>query len=191
MSRARRAALVLGAYAALFAAVAVFGRHLNGPLRSLALPLGYQREIRASAAANGLEPALVAAVIYVETRFHPRTSTTGALGPMQVEPRTALQVARRAAIPDPPSQRLAEPTVNIAFGSRYLAYLLRRFGDLQAALAAYNAGEAPAERWLAAARRAGKPFGLAFIGYPQTRAYVAAVLAAREAYRQTYPKLRR
>lgn len=187
MSRGRRAALVLSAFVALFVVVAVFGKRVGSPLRSLVLPLSYVQAIRTAAQSNGIEPALLAAVIYVETRFRPRASSAGAVGPMQVEPSTAAAIARRARLPDPSPAALAAPSLNIAFGARYLAYLLHRFGgDLEAALAAYNAGEGPVERWLVRARQAHSPFGLAWIGYPQTRVYVESILSARQAYRDTY-----
>jgi len=177
---------VLGGFVTLFVAVAVFGGKVGQPLRSLTLPLNYTAAIRAAAAREGVEPALLAAVIYAETRFRPRTSTTGAVGPMQIEPTTAAFIARGAGFADPTAGRLADPTVNIDFGSWYLRYLIDRFRSLPAALAAYNAGARAVERWEARARRGGRPFGLADITFAQTRAYVAEVLAARETYADTY-----
>ncbi len=60
------------------------------------LPLQYASIIREQAAAKHLDPALIAAVIYAETRFRPRTSPTGAEGLMQIEPATAKFLAHRS-----------------------------------------------------------------------------------------------
>jgi soluble lytic murein transglycosylase len=87
-----------------------------------------------------LSPALLRAVIKAESDFDPRAvSRTGALGLMQLMPRTAAAMK----VEDP-----FNPVENIAGGAKYLRYLLNRFhGDLPLALAAYNAGEYRVKRW--------------------------------------------
>lgn len=87
-----------------------------------------------------LSPALLRAVIKAESDFDPRAvSRTGALGLMQLMPRTAAAMK----VADP-----FNPVENIAGGAKYLRYLLNRFhGDLPLALAAYNAGEYRVKRW--------------------------------------------
>jgi soluble lytic murein transglycosylase len=87
-----------------------------------------------------LSPALLRAVIKAESDFDPRAvSRTGALGLMQLMPRTAAAMK----VGDP-----FNPVENIAGGAKYLRYLLNRFhGDLPLALAAYNAGEYRVKRW--------------------------------------------
>ena len=65
-------------------------------LSDLTLPLSYESVIRQEAQNEHLNPALVAAVIYAETKFDPRTSPTGALGLMQIEPATAEFLAQRS-----------------------------------------------------------------------------------------------
>jgi soluble lytic murein transglycosylase len=165
-------------------------------IQQLTLPLQYQSIIRQQAAAKGLDPALIAAVIYAETRFDARTSPTGAEGLMQIEPATAEFLARRSGgtgfrVPD-----LATPAVNIAYGSYYLRYLMDEFSTPDEsstttetlALAAYNGGETNVQRWLADARARGRTFSLADIPFPQTRAYVEQVLQAQQEYRQKYAR---
>jgi soluble lytic murein transglycosylase len=92
---------------------------------------------------NGLDPALVAAVIHVESRFDPfAVSGVGACGLMQLMPPTAQWLLEKAS--DPARIRpahLFNPVLNIALGTSYLAQLMDRFdGDLTRALIAYNAG---------------------------------------------------
>lgn len=167
----------------------LLGPLLRGALRRLALPLEDARTIRLQAAADHLDPALIAAVIYAETKFDARTSPTGARGLMQIEPETAAFIAANTGESSFRAEQLSNPSTNIAYGSWYLRFLLRHFdGRELPALAAYNAGVGNVDRWLAEARSAGRPFDAPAIPYPQTRAYVERVLVAEREYRETYPR---
>src|SRR5438105_14604702 len=122
----------------------------------VALPLTNADVIREQAAAKHLDPALIAAVIYAETKFDPRPSSAGAQGLMQILPQTAEFLARRSGATTFTTADLATPSVNIAYGSYYLRYLLDRYGASKLlALSAYNAGEANVDNWLADARARG------------------------------------
>lgn len=150
------------------------------------LPLEYTAIIRQQAAQKHLDPALVAAVIYSETRFNARTSPTGALGLMQIEPATAEFLAHRSGGIDFSVRDLGTPQVNIAYGSYYLRYLLNLYGgNIVKALAAYNGGETNVDAWVASVGR-GKRFTIADIPLKPTRAYVSEVLAKERDYRSTY-----
>jgi soluble lytic murein transglycosylase len=156
-------------------------------IRNLTLPLQYAPIIRQQAAAKRLDPALVAAVIYAETGFDARTSPTGAEGLMQIEPATAQFLAKRTGGYAFTVTDLGTPTVNIAYGSYYLRYLLDEFdGSETAALAAYNGGETNVSHWISLARAAGHGFSVQDIPFPQTRAYVEKVENAQSQYRQKY-----
>ena len=151
------------------------------------LPLTNADVIRQQAAEKHLDPALIAAVIYAETKFDPRSSAAGALGLMQVMPATAEFLARRSRATDFTIADLGTPQVNIAYGSYYLRYLLDEYhGDSTLALAAYNGGESNVDRWLADARAHGRKFTVADIRFPETRAYVLRVLHAQAEYRHQY-----
>lgn len=153
------------------------------------LPLKYATIIRAQAAQKHLDPALIAAVIYAETRFEPRTSSTGAEGLMQIEPSTAEFLAHRSGGVTFTVSDLGTPSVNIAYGSYYLRYLLSEYdGSKVLALAAYNAGETNVNGWLAQARAAHRRLTVAQIPIGQTRAYVAEVLSKQRAYRRHYAR---
>lgn len=156
-------------------------------VNELGLPLSYSDVIRQQAAEKHLDPALIAGVIYAETKFQPRDSAAGAVGLMQVMPQTALFLAHRSGATTFTTADLADPQVNIAYGSYYLRYLLNEYhGDLTLALAAYNGGESNVDRWSADARAQGQAFSTADIPFPETRAYVGRVLNARNEYRQKY-----
>ena len=182
--------MVIGTALGMAAVVAVL---LTLPLarravNDLTLPLQYQGIIRQQAARKQLDPALVAAVIYAETKFDPRPSSAGAEGLMQILPQTAEFLAHRSGATTFSTADLATPQVNIAYGSYYLRYLLGEYSQSRVlALAAYNGGEANVNHWLAAARSEDRHFTIRDIPFPETRAYVRKVLQAQKDYRRTYP----
>ncbi len=156
-------------------------------VNELGLPLRYSDVIRQQAAAKHLDPALVAAVIYAETKFDARPSPAGAEGLMQILPQTALFLAHRSGATTFTTADLGSPRVNITYGSYYLRYLLDEYhGHLVPALAAYNGGESNVDRWLTRSGASGDRLQIGDIPFPETRAYVQRVLAARVAYRHTY-----
>ena len=152
-------------------------------------PLEYEDAIRAEAARNRLDPALVAAVINTESGFVPDSrSSQGAVGLMQLLPETAAFVASEPDRPSPSPERLEDPAVNIAYGSRYLRYLVDRYGTVPLALAAYNGGETNLADWLDEASRRGKALKVPRdIPFSETREFVSRVLDAAPIYRRAYP----
>jgi soluble lytic murein transglycosylase len=156
-------------------------------VRDLTLPLQYTSTIRAEAHAEHLPPSLIAAVIYAETKFDARTSPTGALGLMQIEPATAEFLAHRSGATSFVLADLAHPSTNIAYGAYYLRYLLNHYhGNETLALAAYNGGQTNVDGWIAQAHAAGVRFGVAQIPFAETRAYVKRVENAQRSYRKQY-----
>ena len=160
---------------------------LRKAVNELTLPLNYADVIRQQAAEKHLDPALIAGVIYAETKFQPRDSAAGAMGPMQIMPQTARFLAHRSGATTFTTGDLDTPAVNIAYGSYYLRYLLDEYGNnVTLALAAYNGGESNVDRWLAEAHADGRKFTVSDIPFPETRAYVQRVLHARQEYRRKY-----
>ena len=158
-------------------------------VRNRGLPLGYVSVIREQAADKHLDPALIAAVIYAETKFEPRPSAAGAEGLMQILPSTAYFLAGLSGGSQFTAGDLASPSINVAYGSYYLRYLLDRYhGNEMLALAAYNGGLANVDSWVAQAGAAGRSMTAAEIPFAETRAYVQRVLAAQQTYRATYPR---
>ncbi len=167
----------------------VFGPGLDHDVRRLALPLSNEQIIREQAAAKHLDPALIAAVIYAETKFDPRTSSAGAEGLMQIEPATAEFLAKLSGGYRFTTSDLGTPAINVAYGSYYLRYLLDHyFGDEMYAVAAYNAGITNVDEWVAKARAEGKSLTVGEIPFAQTRAYVQRVLTAQGEYRSLYAR---
>jgi len=185
--RRLRGLLALIAIGAAAVAVVVAMPLFQKAVNEFTLPLQHEDIIRQQAAEKHLDPALIAAVIYAETKFDPRPSSAGAQGLMQILPETALFLAKRSGATTFTTADLATPQVNIAYGSYYLRYLLDEYrGNTVLALAAYNGGEANVDRWVAQAHAAGHRFTISDIPFPETQAYVRKVLRAQHDYRHAY-----
>lgn len=141
-------------------------------------PLDYGELVRTHAARNRLDAALVAAVIYEESRFRPHArSKVGAMGLMQIQPVTGQTIARITGGTDFRISDLYAPDVNIRYGTWYLRRLIDKYGDERLALAAYNAGETAVDRWLAAGKG---------IAANDVRSYVEKVESTKKVYRHAY-----
>ena len=178
------AALVLGGGVA---AVVTGVGPLGDAVREITLPLRHDDIIRQQASDKGLDAALIAAVIYEESRFRDQTSHAGARGLMQITPETADFIAQRTGGIRFTQDDLATPQINIAYGSYYLRYLIDHYGGNEAlAVAAYNAGLGNVDRWVAKAGGAGEFKSAEHIPFPETRAYVDNVMERRGEYRDNY-----
>jgi soluble lytic murein transglycosylase len=145
-------------------------------------PLPYQQIVLGHAKNYHLNPALLAAVIYQESRFRPRArSDSGAIGLMQLMPKTAQGIADHTGGTRFEVSDLYIPEINVRYGAWYLRHLLNKYGNERLALAAYNAGQQNVDHWLATGE------GIAF---PETRAYVDQVERLKRLYRRIYPVLR-
>ena len=139
--------------------------------------------VRAASAEFGVPVPLVLAVIEVESEFDADArSDAGAMGYMQLLPDTFTWIRDEKLCETVSDTAILDPTVNIRYGTYYLAYLTERFGTLRVALAAYNAGEGRVAEWLETDPT------LFRIPYPETRGYVDKVLRALARYEKKYDK---
>jgi soluble lytic murein transglycosylase len=186
--RRRRVMAIFATIALVICGVLALRPTLHDAVKEIALPLRHEDIIRQQAGDKGLDPALVAAVIYAESHFiDGRTSSAGAEGLMQLTPQTAQDIARKSGGTAFKVSDLGTPQVNIAYGTWYLRYLMRRFGGNETlALAAYNAGEGNVDHWIAGERAHERSLTIAAIPFGETRNYVRKVLDARRDYRSTY-----
>jgi soluble lytic murein transglycosylase len=184
----RRLVFVGAVIASALVVAAAVAPWADQAVKEVALPLRHDDIIRQQARDKGLDPALIAGVIYTESHFRDQTSAVGAKGLMQLMPGTADYIARKSGGTGFVQGDLATPQVNIAYGSWYLRYLLGHYdGSEVLALAAYNAGEGKVDEWAARASARGERFRVAdHIPFPETRAYVQRVLDARADYRREY-----
>ena len=187
--RKRRRRVGLGLIT-VFGALLLIGLHpLERAVQEITLPLRHEYIIRQQAQNKHLDPALVAAVIYQESKFRDRTSVAGARGLMQITPDTAQFIAKQSGGIRFTLQDLGTPQINIAYGTWYLRWLLDRYhGRTALAIAAYNAGFGHVDDWV---RKAGGPDSFdpqTDIPYPETRAYVKQVLERRKDYARRYSR---
>jgi len=179
--RRRTAWIIAAALLGVGAALAISRIDFERALREVTLPLRHEDIIRQQARRWGMDPALIAGVIYVESKFSDQTSDAGARGLMQITPDTADTIEKLSGGQTFVYDDLADPDLNIRYGTYYLNYLLSRYsGNEVAALAAYNAGQTNADRWGGAAMRVDE------IGFPETRQYVEEVLDKQREYRDKY-----
>jgi len=150
-------------------------------------PWPHRAVIEAEAAEFGVDPMLLAALVRQESVFDPDAlSPAGARGLAQLLAGTAAQLARGLDLAFAPAW-LAVPDLNLHLGAAHLAELLRRFGGrVEVALAAYNAGSRPVNRWLARPGATEPDQFVELIPFPETRGYVRSVLRNRELYRAMY-----
>jgi soluble lytic murein transglycosylase len=141
-------------------------------------PLSYAPIVRGHARNYDLHPALLAAVIYQESKFRAESrSSSGAIGLMQLLPDTAKGIALHTGGSRFRVDDLYDPEINVRYGCWYLRHLLFKYGDEETALAAYNAGQANVDRWRA--RGVG-------IQFAETRHYVRRVEELKTIYRHAY-----
>lgn len=187
--RRRRLTLVLGVALLAGLAAAIVVPRLPDVVRELALPLAHEDIIRQQATEKELDPSLLAAVIYAESRFTDATSKAGARGLMQITPQTARYIATLSGGTAFEQGDLSTPQINISYGAFYLRYLLERYDQSTVvALAAYNGGEGNVDRWLAEAKLSERRFSKEQIPFSETREYVDRVLDARVSYREKYSR---
>jgi soluble lytic murein transglycosylase len=182
--RARRRRLLVGGMAiaagvAAGLALGLFGK-FGDVIQELTLPLRHEDIIRQQAREKHVDAALIAAVIYSESKFDDQTSSAGARGLMQITPTAAREIERHSGGTTFELGDLSDPEINIRYGTFLLRELLDRYDDDVAALAAYNAGPANVDRW------GGSDVTVEDIPFPETRAYVEDVLDKQRAYRQKY-----
>jgi peptidoglycan lytic transglycosylase len=189
-ARVRRRRLVALAVAAMLGggvAALIASGALTEAVREITLPLRHDDIIRQQAADKHVDAALIAAVIYEESRFRDQTSNAGARGLMQITPETADFIAHRSGGVLFEQSDLSTPQVNIAYGTWYLRYLINHYGGNETlAVAAYNAGQSNVDSWVRDAGGADRFDSAKHIPFPETRAYVENVQKRREQYRDHY-----
>jgi soluble lytic murein transglycosylase len=175
-------ASVVAAGVAAGVALGLFAK-FDDVIQELTLPLRHEDIIRQQARDKDVDASLIAAVIYAESRFSDQTSHAGARGLMQITPQTAREIEKLSGGSTFKIDDLADPDLNIRYGTFYLRELLDRYdGNEVATLAAYNAGPSNAEAW------GGAALTVDGIRLDETRDYVVEVLDKRREYRSEYAR---
>jgi soluble lytic murein transglycosylase len=153
-------------------------------LTSYALP--YLQFIRQHASQAGVDPMLTAGLIRQESAFQADAhSNMNAYGLMQLEPKTARTLAKRAKVRYS-TAALFDPDFNIRIGTIYLAGLRASYGTDESALAAYNAGETRVSQWTSGQAYREPAEFVDSIPFTETREYVELVTRNADIYRKLY-----
>jgi soluble lytic murein transglycosylase len=159
---------------------------LTGWSRAQTRPRAYEHLVEDAARRHGLDPNLLLAVMRVESVYQRRiVSYAGAVGLMQIMPRTGRHIAHAMGIEDFTTAELLRPEVNLDFAAWYLASLIERFqGRLALAIASYNGGPHNVRRWIESyGQHMPLDAFLEEIPFDQTHRYVRRVLTHYAAYR--------
>ena len=157
-------------------------------LRKFVYPLQYDYMVRQYSYEDGVSPALVAAVILVESKFNEDAfSHRGASGLMQIMPETGEWIAGEMGSENFTPDQLTNVQTNIKMGTWYLAYLLHEYdGNKVLALAAYNAGRGHVDSWMEEYGWEKNFSEIEKIPFTETREYVKIVLLNEQQYKHLY-----
>ncbi len=137
---------------------------------------------------SGLDPYLVASLIRQESEFNPgAVSRANAYGLMQLLPRTGKGEAKEVGLKGYNTDSLFDPAVNIRLGTRYFRKMVDQFGgQVEYALAAYNAGGERVQEWRSAGSYRDIDEFVESIPFTETREYVQAIVRNAEVYKRVY-----
>ncbi len=154
----------------------------------IVFPRPYWPQLSSDAQANGLDPFLVASLIRQESEFNPgAVSRANAYGLMQLLPSVGKSEAKKAGERHFSTNELLDPIKNLELGTVDLRQTINRYnGQVEYALAAYNAGDVPVHQWIALNNYKDIPEWVESIPYTETREYVQSILRNREMYRAVY-----
>jgi len=154
----------------------------------LLLPRPYWSTLENDARANGVDPYLVAALIRQESEFNPgAVSRMNAYGLMQLLPSVGKEISKKDGQRHFKTNDLLDPTINLQLGTQDLRKSIDRYGgQVDYALAAYNAGDTPVHQWMSSNNYKDIAEWVESIPYTETREYVQAIVRNREMYRAVY-----
>jgi soluble lytic murein transglycosylase len=149
------------------------------------------RPIRAAARRYAVDPALVKAIVWQESRFNPHVrGRAGEVGLMQLREEAAREWAEAERVAGFDFEQCIDPATNTMAGTWYLRKILNRYSrtdnPLPYALADFNAGRGNVLKWNGGEAMTNSAAFIAQIGFPGTKAYVTSVLARYEYYRPRF-----
>ena len=163
---------------------------LPRPYWEILFPRPYWTDLRSQAMANSLDPYLVASLIRQESEFNPGAlSHANAYGLMQLLPNVGKSEAKAAHIKHFSTAQLLDPNLNIQLGTHYFKMMVTQYnGQVEYALAAYNAGSNRVDDWLQSGHYGDVPEFVESIPFTETREYVQAIMRNAKVYQRLYPQ---
>jgi soluble lytic murein transglycosylase len=152
-------------------------------------PTPYWGDVRRFSKDNGLDPYLVASLIRQESEFNPSAvSHANAWGLMQLLPTVGRGEARALRVRGFSTDSLLKPTTNIQLGTHYFKAMVDQFhGQVEYALAAYNAGSNRVDDWMQIGKYGDIQEFVESIPFTETREYVQAIVRNAQVYKKLYP----
>lgn len=152
-------------------------------------PRPYWTDLKSNSLINGLDPTMVASLIRQESEFNPGAiSHANAWGLMQLLPTVGRGEAKEMKLRGFVTEQLLSPNINLKLGTRYFKEMVDRYnGQVEYALAAYNAGTNRVDDWLGNGKFRDVPEFVESIPFTETREYVQAIVRNAQVYRRLYP----
>jgi soluble lytic murein transglycosylase len=163
---------------------------LPRPYWEILFPRPYWTDLQRQSMANSLDPFLVASLIRQESEFNPgAVSHANAYGLMQLLPQVGKGEAKAAHIKHFSTASLLVPTTNIQLGTHYFREMVTQYrGQVEYALAAYNAGSNRVDDWLQSGHYQDVAEFVESIPFTETREYVQAIVRNAKVYQRLYPR---
>lgn len=153
-------------------------------------PLNYKDYVLEYSEKYGVDKYLMFALIRTESAFNSdAVSSAGAIGLTQIMPDTGQWLASKMGMEVYSEDMLYIPETNIEISCYYINMLIEMFGNVDTALAAYNAGMGTVGGWLDDSQYSEDGVMLSYIPYEETRNYVEKINSAKEVYMDLYPDL--
>ena len=150
-------------------------------------PKPYWYDLNRFSKAHGLDPYLVAALIRQESEFNPNAvSRANAVGLMQLLPKVGREVAKQEKLRSFTPSQLFTPAINLQLGTHYFHSMVDKFGAVELALAAYNAGDDRVEQWQGIGKYRDVAEFVESIPFTETRDYVQAIVRNANMYKMLY-----
>ncbi|HWG86860.1 MAG TPA: lytic transglycosylase domain-containing protein, partial [Candidatus Acidoferrales bacterium] len=159
------------------------------PVWESLFPRPYWDELKRDAQANHLDPFLVASLIRQESEFNPQAiSSANAMGLMQLLPQVGKGLAKEMKVRHFSSDQLLSPDTNLRLGTKYFKHMVDHYdGQVEYALAAYNAGEDRVDQWRKDGNFKSVEEFVESIPFTETREYVQAIMRNAVLYKLLYP----
>ena len=155
-------------------------------LRKL-FPLEYSEIVYKYSEENNVDPLLIFSIIKTESNFKRSvSSSSGAIGLMQLMPDTAIEVLNEIGDTYIVNEQLYNPEQNIKVGIKYYCFLNKKYGNMELALASYNAGIGNVDKWIKDGIIKEDGSNIENIPYKETNNYVRKILRNYRIYKYLY-----
>jgi len=183
----KKTLIIVGIILLLIISIVIIFKPQNWFLKKI-YKLEYSEYVYKYAEENDIDPYLIFSIIKAESNFERNIeSSSGAIGLMQLMEATAIEMANEIGEDVVVKEALYNPEINIKIGTKYYAYLIKRYNDNKdLALAAYNAGMGNVDKWIKEGTIKEDGSDLENIPYKETNNYVRKIVRNYRIYQNLY-----